>query len=250
MRLFSTDIDGTVYDGPESARRFASFWASQSPRPLLAYNTGRSADDAFALIGAAALPAPDYLITGVGTVIHRVMDGEELVGWSNHLADGWDRALVDETVAALSPARPQPSDCQGPHKSSWFWEAADLSLVAEILERMAGMGMRAQAVYSSGRDLDFLPHRANKGNAVAWLGREIGLANADIIVAGDSGNDASMYEVEGVRGIVVANAESSLAASVCRIRHFHASKSCAEGVIEGLEHFFGIANQTEKSPPP
>lgn len=237
MRLFSTDIDGTIYDGPASARRFASFWASQPAAPLLAYNTGRGSDDALDLIASVGLPVPDYLITGVGTVIHGANGEGELVGWSNCLGDDWDRGLVEKMVSTSSRARLQPPECQGPHKSSWFWEDADLSLVGEVLERLAAEGVRAQAVYSSNRDLDFLPVRANKGNAVAWLAREVGLAPAEVVVAGDSGNDASMYEIEGVRGIVVANAEPALVETTRRLGHYHASKTCAEGVIEGLEHF-------------
>lgn len=48
MLLFSTDIDGTIFDGPETAEIFAAFWKNLQKlpeRPLLVYNTGRLLSD-------------------------------------------------------------------------------------------------------------------------------------------------------------------------------------------------------------
>ncbi|MCB1230318.1 MAG: HAD-IIB family hydrolase [Verrucomicrobiae bacterium] len=239
MRLFSTDIDGTIYDGPESAALFSKYWTSlrsAGSTPLLVYNTGRAIDETKRLVEETDLPEPDFLICGVGTVIHQVSDSENFEEWGEHLEQDWNFDLVWEVVEEHGEPRPQPDHCQNRHKCSWYWDNAE----PENLERLVGLiearGIRVQAIYSSNRDLDFLPVRANKGNALAWLGERVGIGNEAIVVAGDSGNDASMYEVEAVRGILVANAELALVESVRKISPYHASQPCAAGVIEGLDY--------------
>lgn len=239
MRLFSTDIDGTIYDGPESAGLFAKFWAEVRGRetpPLLVYNTGRELEDAQSLIAVTGLPEPDFLICGVGTVIFHSGNAVPLENWGAHLRQDWDFDIVWGTVLDHGKARPQPDECQNPCKCSWYWENADAREIDDLVGRIEQRGVRAQAIYSSNRDLDFLPVRANKGNAVAWLGTEVGVPTDEIVVAGDSGNDASMYEVDGVRGVLVSNAEPALIEAVRKVSPFQASLPCAAGVIEGLEH--------------
>ena len=56
-----------------------------------------------------------------------------------------------------------------------------------------------------------------------------------VIVAGDSGNDATMFD-EGFRGIIVANAKPELQA-LRGPRIYRAAQSYAAGVIEGLDHW-------------
>lgn len=243
MRLFSTDIDGTIYDGPESASLFSRYWDTlrrEERPPLLVYNTGRALDDTRALLRDTGLPEPDYLICGVGTVICRAGAAEPLAAWSEQLSRDWDLDLVRRTVrdSGHADVSAQPPACQNLHKSSWFWERAPAEAIDEIVDRIRQRGVPVQAVYSSNRDLDFLPAAANKGNAVDWLGGELGMGGGDIVVAGDSGNDLSMYQVAGARGIVVSNAEQALLDAV-RARDlapFLASRPCAEGVVQGLDH--------------
>lgn len=245
MRLFSTDIDGTIFDGPESAALFANFWKSLSERPeppLLVYNTGRGLEDALQLIDSTELPVPDFLICGVGTEIYRPAEGQLMGAWSDQLGHEWDVDIVKEVVSQSTQASPQPPDCQGAHKCSWFWIDADPKEIQDMVALIESRGIRVQAVYSSKRDLDFLPLRANKGNAIAWLSEHLGFTGGDVVVAGDSGNDASMYQVPGVRGVLVANAESALVDAVSHLGHFRATKVCAEGVREGLEHHLKNSN--------
>ena len=69
IRLFATDLDGTLLGNPESAQRFKEAWENlpRSQRPCLVYNSGRSIKDTLSLIAARKLTEADYLIGGVGT---------------------------------------------------------------------------------------------------------------------------------------------------------------------------------------
>lgn len=238
MFLFSTDIDGTIYDGDETAGRFAHFWGElqNGPEaPLLVYNSGRSVDDVRQLISSTALPDPDYIIGGVGTEVFDFSSSNRMDEWGDALNESWDFGHVERIVwDKAEHIERQPEECQNPYKCSWYWEnksQEDLDVIARALE---AEGLRTQIIYSSNRDLDILPEKANKGNAIAWLARKLGVLQDRIIVAGDSGNDSSMFSVEGGRGIIVSNAEDSLYSATEQFNPHKASQPCADGVIEGL----------------
>lgn len=238
MLLFSTDIDGTIYDGPTSAESFRSFWnqlRGQETSPLLAYNTGRAIDDALNLIQETALPEPDFIIGGVGTEMFDFRSGRRLDRWTEALSTNWYIDRVEEIILSHSDEiEKQPEECQNPFKSSWYWHGRTRDDIDELQGALTGADMEAQVVYSSQRDLDILPTRANKGNAISWLADFLGIPHGRVAVAGDSGNDASMFLLEDVYGVIVSNAESSLPAAVSGARIFHSSLPCVDGVIEGL----------------
>ncbi len=238
MLLFSTDIDGTVYDSSASAETFRNFWnrlQNQSNPPLLAYNTGRAIDDALELIEATTLPEPDFLIGGVGTEMYEFRTGTHLDLWTEILSANWYVDRVEKIVVSHSEdIEKQPDECQNPFKSSWYWHGRTRDDIDDLQAALSEAEIEAQVVYSSQRDLDILPVRANKGNAISWLADFLEIPYSQIAVAGDSGNDASMFLVDEVFGVIVSNAESSLPSAVSGARIFHSAHPCAEGVVEGL----------------
>src|SRR6056297_1909701 len=125
MLLFSTDIDGTIFDGPETAETFAAFWKDlrQMPEgPLLVYNTGRLLSDVSSLIEETPLPAPDYIISGVGTEIFDYDAATPVREWNEALSGHWDfNAVHDLVFSQVDEIEPQPDECQNPFKCSWFY---------------------------------------------------------------------------------------------------------------------------------
>ena len=74
IRLFSSDLDGTLLGNPESSQRFKTAWNALAPesRPLLVYNSGRLVADLRRWVDDGTLPAADYFIGGVGTQVFDV----------------------------------------------------------------------------------------------------------------------------------------------------------------------------------
>jgi sucrose-6F-phosphate phosphohydrolase len=247
IRLFSTDLDGTLLGNPESAQRFKHTWEMLPPqtRPLLVFNSGRTVKDTRALIDARKLPEPDFIIGGVGTQLHDPKQRPELADFGAQFGEGWDLAKVEEIVGATPGIELQPPEFLHPYKSSWFWHRADREKVDGLRHRLADAGLQVSVVYSSLRDLDVLPARATKGNALSWLCERLGIPLDQVLVAGDTGNDSSMFLLPGVKGIVVENAQPELFEAVVKLPAFVTTLIMADGVLEGLAHF-GVIPEVPK----
>lgn len=240
VRLLCSDIDGTLAGDPAAEARFREAWQGILPenRPLLVVNSGRLIEDQRAFIATTALPAPDVYIGGVGTMLHNERDPSHAETYARSIGAGFDRELIARALTGVPDIKVQPDAYQHARKSSWYLHDADVATLAGIEERLATAGIAARLIYSSNRDLDILPAGVDKGAALSWLCRQLGLSHDDAVVAGDTNNDRSMFDLPGVRGIVVGNALPELHAIADeRPNIYRAKGTTADGVLEGLAHW-------------
>ncbi|MBX3736563.1 MAG: HAD hydrolase family protein [Candidatus Didemnitutus sp.] len=239
IRLFSSDLDGTLLGNPEATRRFKFAWEAIDPavRPVLVYNSGRLVDDLRRFVDDGTLPAAEFYLGGVGTQIYDVRAGAFLTDFHAHLQTGWDLARVREIVGKFPGARVQPDEFQHEFKSSWFLDRAPRGAIRGLRAQLAAAELDVNVVYSSSRDLDILPRHATKGGALSWLLARLGIAPDEVLVAGDTGNDSSMFLLPGVRGIIVENAQPELFEATVDIPSYTSRQIIAEGVLDGLCHF-------------
>ena len=240
VRLFSTDLDGTVVGNREATARFRDFWHSlpEETRPLLVFNSGRLIDDQLELLDTVPLPRPDYIIGGVGTMLSREGKPELSKAYTSQLGAAFDADKIASVMEDVPGISLQPDRYQHGLKSSWYLHDADEGMLTEIERRLNDDGVAARIVYSSARDLDVLPRAADKGAAIRWLCDHLGIGLDETVVAGDTGNDRAMFELPDVRGVVVANALEELKSFAAREHNmFIALKEEADGVIAGLQHW-------------
>ncbi len=248
VRLFSADLDGTLLGNPESSQRFKTAWTDLKPdgRPLLIYNSGRLVDDLRRFVDNGTLPPADYYIGGVGTQVFDVHENKMLDELDSHLADGWNANRVKEITGKFPGIRPQPAEFQHEFKSSWFLDNAKPETIRELKRQLTEAGVKVKVVYSSGRDLDVLPRNATKGGALRWLCARLTIPFESVLVAGDTRNDASMFRLPGVRGIIVENALPELYEETVDVPTFSSRQILADGVLDGLSHYGVVATLPTK----
>ena len=85
--------------------------------------------------------------------------------------------------------------------------------------------------------LDVLPKGVAKGSTLLRFLEHLRLSREQVVCAGDTLNDWSLFET-GLPGIVVGNAEPPLLQRTSSLPHLYHSKGHgAEGILEGLAYF-------------
>jgi sucrose-6-phosphatase len=243
--LLVTDLDNTLV-GDEAALHTLNqrlTVARAEKHITLVYSTGRSLTSYRQLCKTASLLPPDLLIASVGTEIYPQGNDHLDTTWTNQLQHQWDQALVQQIAAQFDGLAPQVETEQRPFKVSYFLSKAIApQVIAELSAALEQAGLSTQLIYSGGKDLDILPKAANKGNAMAFVQGQLGIAAPQTIACGDSGNDIALFTGAENRGIIVGNAQPELL-------HWHsqtpspyrylARATYAAGILEGL-HYFGV----------
>ncbi len=242
----ASDVDGTLTGDRASLDRLASRLEQKRVvgELYLIVSTGRRLEQVLQGIVDEGLPKPDAVIGQVGTEIYRPpFDNETrpMVAWHDRLLAGYSREEAVSFLDGIDGLVMQPEMYNTKLKTSCYLDrCADPKAAAMLIgHRVAPHANRYQVVWSSGRDLDILPAASGKGKAIRFLVEQQGLDPVQVVVAGDTGNDASMFE-EFDKGVVVANAKPELIAMAHTLadgRVYFAQKPHAAGVEEGLEHY-------------
>jgi sucrose-6F-phosphate phosphohydrolase len=234
MNLLISDVDGTLLGDDASLELFATWYANARKHYRLVYSSGRFIESVLASIESSMLPEPDAIIGGVGTEIYDVPGARKLPMWPPMVVE-WNPNIVQSIGEGFAELKLQPLEFISHHKVSFYGADLDESFLKHLEDRMASEGQHVSMVYSSKRDLDFLPSKSNKGAAAHYLIRHWKISPERTLVAGDSGNDADMFHA-GFRGIVVGNASSELKA-LQSPAIYSANGYYAAGVLEGIRYW-------------
>ena len=241
--LFVTDLDNTLV-GDDQALVELNHKLSQHRQEYgtkIVYATGRSPILYRKLQQEKQLLQPDALVASVGTEIY--LNGSENPdsAWSEKLSQGWDRDAIVAIAAHFADLVLQPDSEQRPFKVSFFLtQAIADNLLPQLKLLIQQQGLNVKLIYSTGQDLDIVPHHSDKGEAVQFLRSSWGIAPEQTVVCGDSGNDIALFAVGESRGIIVGNASYELLQwhnSNPADYRYQAQSACASGILEGLKRF-------------
>jgi sucrose-6F-phosphate phosphohydrolase len=245
-RLLVIDLDGTLVGGPESGRRRLQKSLERVRDSLvLVYVSGQSLGEQVEVIERHALLMPDYIVSSVGTEIHRMPGEFPLDEWYRYIKVEFRRQEIVAFVEGYFQSRNvpdfglQPDEQQTPLKVSYFIRSLPAKMLREFRRELVSAGFQIRLVYSHNLYLDIIPERAGIGAAVKFLVDSLVLFPNQVFVSGDSGKDIDLFQY-GFRGIVVGNATQELKDAVDLKAHF-SHEQYAEGVLEGLHHYHFFA---------
>ena len=230
--LLATDLDGTFLAGSKRARHELYQLIALHPHLQLAYVTGRGLERVLPLLADPSLPQPDYIICDVGATVVCGKTQQAIQPLQSEVAARWPG---EQSVQSCFEGfeRLQRQDTPQERRVSFFCSAEDVTPEVERVAR----DLDCDLLFSNGMYLDVLPKGVNKGATLTRLVEHIGLKKDQVLVAGDTLNDLSMYE-QGFMGVCVGESEPSLLAATDGLGNvLQACNPGCEGILEAFEHF-------------
>jgi len=206
--VLATDLDGTFLGGGLAGRQALYQWLrAQRERELLTliFVTGRDLPFIRGLVADGFVPRPDYVIGDVGTTIAGGLGIEPLPELETDIAARWNDAGA--CLRALLADEPglREQDTPFRYRLSYWYEPTILS--PGTLRKIEAAGY--DGLLSAGMFLDVLPRGISKGPTLRHLIAHLGIASDEVLVAGDTLNDLSLFETD-LRGVAVGNSEPAL----------------------------------------
>lgn len=229
--LLATDLDGTFLAGSPAGRQSLYERISRSPDIRLVFVTGRGLPLVAPLLHEPGLARPEILVCDVGATVvdQRHQPIQPLM---REIEACWPGEAVVAQAVRHIPGIVRQEQPQA-RRVSFYCEA---DAVSDELQRIVAE-LGCDLLYSADRYLDVLPAGVNKGSTLAKLVRHLGIDPQEVLVAGDTLNDLSMYE-QGFKGVCVGASEPGLLEATRGRDHvLHADGPGCDGILQALSHF-------------
>jgi sucrose-phosphate synthase len=236
-RAIFTDLDQNLIGNPAALRRFVEVMRENRKCVTFGIATGRRIDSALALIKKQGIPAPDVLISSLGTRIHYGQALTEDDYWANHIDHHWNPQQVRRALAELPGLKPQPKNQQTSFKLSYYYDPQKAPPPDEIIKMIRQHELTANVVNSFGQFLDIVPARASKGQALRYVSQRLDIPLEHILTVGGSGADEDMMRGNTLAVVVANRHHKELSQLVDQERIYFAAQPFALGIMEAIDHY-------------
>lgn len=237
--LLITDIDGTLIAGEDhypGLEELKAFLGDQGSDFLFAVASGRSYHLIQEVMEKIDMDA-DIIISSVGARIYYDLEGEALDNdWMDYLSFKWHPDRIREKIQSIDWLDPQEEEAQDIYKISYYYYDPEDFDEEELRSVLGKDFFQVTIVNSHQKFLDILPVHASKGNAIRYLSQKWSIPLANVIAAGDSGNDMDMFR-KPIKGIIVGGRSKELDYLKADEFLYLADQKAAEGIMEGLRHY-------------
>jgi len=230
--LLATDLDGTFLAGTPAERNKLYQLVSLHPQIDLVFVTGRGLESVLPLLADPSIPQPKYIICDVGATVVDGLTLQPVQPLQSAIEQDWPgehaiEQVMTDYVAFTRQDVPQQRRC------SYFCEPGAINDDIHGLAKTLGCDL----LYSADRYLDFLPRGVNKGSTLQALVEHLQIPASEVLVAGDTLNDLSMYQ-HAFKGVCVGRSEKGLLDATNSMAHVLQSKApgCG-GILDAITHF-------------
>ncbi|MEQ9406184.1 MAG: HAD-IIB family hydrolase [Fuerstiella sp.] len=239
-RLIITDLDNTLTGDPEALAEFNELIRERVDIGF-GIATGRRLDSARQLIEELGLPQPDVIETDCGTQLHYGEDLTQDRSWQKQIGYAWKPEEIRRILDPLPGFYRQPDEKQSEFKISYEIDPEQSPGIKSVRRMLRQQGVRASVVLSLDMYLDVIPVRGGSELSMRHLLWKWGFSPENVLVAGDSGNDAGML-LGRTLGVVVSNHGKELNRLKNRPRVYFAKTPHARGVLEGINYYHFLDN--------
>jgi len=239
-RLIITDLDNTLTGDPESLAEFNEMIRDHE---YIGFGiaTGRPLASAMELIDELGLPKPDLVDTDAGTQLHYGPSLTPDRSWRKQIGYAWRPEEISKVLDDLPGFFRQEDVHQSEFKISYEIDPEISPSAVSIKKLLRESGLRANVVLSLGMYLDIIPVRGGSDLSLRHLLWKWGFSPDNVLVAGDSGNDAGML-LGRTLGVVVSNYSPELERLRNLPRVYFASTPHARGIMEGIQYYNFLEN--------
>ena len=243
-RAIFTDLDQNLLGNPTALQHFVDAMRENRKCVTFGVATGRRIDSALALMKKHGIPAPDALISSLGTRIHYGQALTEDAFWANHIDYQWNPRRVRRVLEDLPGLERQLKTEQTPFKISYFYDPYKAPSIDQIIKLIRQEDLTANVICSFGQFLDIVPSRASKGQALRYVAQRFEIPVEHILAVGGSGGDEDMMRGNTLAAVVANRHHEELSKLVDQERIYFASQPHAAGILEAIDHydFFGACN--------
>jgi sucrose-phosphate synthase len=236
-RALFSDLDQSLLGDPQGVEQFAETMRRNRRCTNFGIATGRRLDSALTVLKRYGLPAPDVLITSLGTQIHYGAQLNPDDHWAEHIDHLWKPAAIRRVLAELPGLSRQPKAEQSRFKVSYLYDPSVAPSVEEISTLLRTGDLTANVVHSFGQYLDLIPIRASKGQALRYVAHRFGIPLEHILVAGGSGADEDMMRGNTLAMVVANRHHEELSQLADLERIYFAERPHALGILEAIDHY-------------